>query len=383
MSIRPRAAFLAVFVFLAQISLLHAQSPSPSPTPKPPESKTEPVPEQSPTPDTRAVIDSLTPADVNEAMSQLKANYVEPASLSEQELSRATLEGLIDRIAPGAAIYAQAPQVPPASPFRSEILNNDIGYLRIGSLSKENIGQMDTALQGFRDKDLKSFILDLRATPPGGDFDMAAELLKRFCPKGKPLFTIKKTNTKEERVVASDSEPAVHGIIVVLADGDTSGAAEVVAGALRIYTNAMLVGANTAGQAVEFSDIPLSGGKILRVAVAELVLPGNVTIFPKGLKPDIAVDMSRDAREQVMAQSLEKGVGDFVFETERTRLNEAALVARTNPEIDAMEAAQKARLAGGVHAPPLRDTVLQHAMDLITSIGVYQGKPPDTIKPAP
>ena len=163
-----------------------------------------------------------------------------------------------------------------------------------------------------------------------------------------------------------------------LPDADTSGAGEVIAGALRIYTNAMIVGATTGGQAVEFSDIPLSGGKILRVAVAEVVLPGNVTIFPKGLKPDIAVEMPRDVKEQIMAQSLEKGVGEFVFETERARLNEAALVARTNPEIDAMEAAQKARQNGSVSSPPLRDTVLQHAMDLITSIGIYEGKPPDT-----
>ena len=63
--------------------------------------------------------------------------------------------------------------------------------------------------------------------------------------------------------------------------------------------------------------------------------------------------------------------------------NEAALVGHTNPELDAAEAAQKERQAGGVaHPAPLRDTVLQHALDLITSISAfYEGKPPDTVKP--
>lgn len=391
MSIRNPAAFFAALFFITQGLSLRAQSPSPSPgaspVPSPAAAAATPAPsatpaEKSPGPDTRAVIDSLSPADVNDAMSKLKANYVDPASLSDQELSRATLQGLIARLSPGAAIFAHAPEPPAASPSHSEILDKDIGYLRLGSLSKANIDQMDAALQNFHDKEVKSIILDLRATPASSDFDMAAEVLKRFCPKGKPLFTVRKAGAKEERVVTSGADPVVvHELVVVLADGDTSGAGEVVAGALRIYANAMIIGSNTAGEAVEFSDIPLSGGKILRVAVAEAVLPGNVAIFPKGIKPDIAVEMPRDVKEQVMRQSLENGVGQFVFETERAHFNEAALVARTNPELDAMEAAQKAR-ARGVQPPPLRDTVLQHAIDVITSIDVYEGKPSVAAPPA-
>jgi hypothetical protein len=386
MNIKSFAAISFALVFLAQNISLRAQSPSPSvsATPVPSAKAQEPkaTAEKSPVPTTRAVIDSLSQADLDEAMSQLKANYVNPASLSDQELSRATLQGLIDRLSPGAAIYSQAPEPPPASPFHSEILNNEIGYLRLGSFSKGNIDGLDSALQSFHDKDLKSVILDLRATPASSDYAMAAEVLKRFCPKGKLLFTVKKADAKDERIVTSDMEPVVHGLVVVLDDGDTSGAGEVVAAGLRIYANAMIVGANTAGQGVEFSDIPLSGGKILHVAVAEVVMPGEVTVFPKGLKPDIDVEMPRDVKEQVLQSGLEKGAGQLLVETERTRLNEAALVARTNPELDALEAAQKAHQTGA-RPPQLHDTVLQHAMDLITSIEIYQGKPPDAPSPTP
>ncbi len=322
------------------------------------------------------MIDSLSQADLDDAVKQLKANFINPAALSDQDLSKAMLQGLIERLSPGASIFSQAPEPPAPSPFRAEILGGQAGYVRLGSIAKGNIDEMDSALQNFNSKDLKSVIIDLRATPASSDFDMAAEVLKRFCPKGKLLFTVKKTSEKQERIVTSNMDPVFHGLIVVLADKETSGAAEVIAAALRINANGMIVGANTAGEAVEFSDIPLSGGKILRVAVAEVVMPGNVSIFPKGIQPDIAVEMPREVKEQVMQLSLEKGVSQFVFETERLHMNEAALVAKTNPEIDALEAAQKARLNGGVHAP-LRDTVLQHALDLITSIEIYEGKPPD------
>ena len=398
MSIKSLAAFSLALVFFAQNVSLRAQSPSPSklplspsPSPSPTAAAATPAPsakpaetkapaEKSPAPGTGSVIDSLSPTEVNEAISRIKANYVNPASLSDQELDRATLQGLIDRLSPGAAIFSQAPEPPAASPFHTEIIGDKIGYIRLGSIAKGNIGEMDSALQNFHDKDLKSVILDLRATPASSDFDMATEVLKRFCPKGKLLFIVKKAGAKQDRVVTSDAEPVFHNLLVVLADRDTSGAGEVVAAVLRIYANAMIVGSNTAGQAVEFSDIPLSGGKILRVAVAQVVLPGDLAIFPKGVKPDIDVEMPREVKDQVMQQSLEKGVGEFVFETERSHLNEAALVARTNPDIDAMEAAQKAR-AAGFHSA-VHDTVLQHAMDLITSIGIYDSKPPDKAQPA-
>ena len=64
----------------------------------------------------------------------------------------------------------------------------------------------------------------------------------------------------------------------------------------------------------------------------------------------------------------------FVFETDRPHLNEAALLAGTNPEIDAAQAGQQRRVRGG-DAPPLHDAALQRAVDVVTSIGVYEKQP--------
>jgi hypothetical protein len=385
---------LSVVLLIALNLPAPAQSPSPSPKPsasaspgatpsasqtpsaKPKEQKA-PV-EQTPTPGTREIIDGLSQGDVNNALNLLRSNYLNPAALSDQEMSRATLQGLIARLSPGVLILAQPPESQQPSPFRAEVLDDRIGYLRLGSLLKGNIDEMDAALQNFNTKSLKSIVLDLRATPESSDFDSAAEVIKRFSPKGKLLFTVKKASAKQERIITSNQDPTFAGLVIVLADHDTSGAGEVIAAALRNEVNAMIIGQKTAGQTVEFSDLTLPGGKILRVAVAEVVLPNSISIFPNGVKPDLAVAMPEEAKREIMRLSLGKeGVSPFVFETERTHMNEAALVAKTNPEIDELEAAQHNSLERT--KSPLRDVVLQRAVDLVTTLGVF-GPKPDTAK---
>jgi hypothetical protein len=72
----------------------------------------------------------------------------------------------------------------------------------------------------------------------------------------------------------------------------------------------------------------------------------------------------------VFEQSRERGMRDFVFEAERPHLNEAALLAGRNPEIEAMETAQRRGRAGEKPLP--RDPVVQRALDLVTSLAIYQ-----------
>jgi hypothetical protein len=99
------------------------------------------------------------------------------------------------------------------------------------------------------------------------------------------------------------------------------------------------------------------------VAVAQVILPNSVPIFPEGVKPDVSISLPREQREQIFRESKEKGVSQFVFDPERRRMNEASLVANLNPEIETVQAAQRDR----GKAPQLRDTVLQRAVDLVTA----------------
>ena len=318
-----------------------------------------------------AAIDALSEADLDEIETLLRDHYIAPDALSEEQLKRATIQGLLDRIGPGASILrASAATEATVSPFKSEVLDGRIGYVRIGSLSAENLGHLDAALQDFAARPLSSLVIDLRATPPGSEFEQAAEVCRRLTPKGKVLFTVKKPKADEEQVLTSKDEPKFRGVIVALVDHDTAGNAEVIAAVLRTHAHALIIGQATKGEAVEFAELPLPGGSFLRVAVSEVTLPDSAPVFPGGLKPDLVVEVAQEATDELLKQELERGVSEFVFETERPRMNEAALVAGISPELDSIQAAQK--LKGEKPRPPLRDTVLQRAVDFITSLPLFE-----------
>jgi hypothetical protein len=356
----PVASALAAILFTS----LATAADEPAEAPK------KPGPETT----TRQAVDALSEAELDEVIQFLKDNFINPAALDETALKRATVQGVLDRIAPGASLlHSPTTADGDTSSFRAEILDNRIGYIRLGSITPGNVAELDAALLRFTTSKLNSVVLDLRATPPGSEFEQTAEVCKRFCPKGKVLFSVKKPNIKQEQILTSKDDPKYRGILVVLVDGNTAGNAEVVAAVLRTHVNALIIGQQTKGEAVEFADFPLATGKLLRVAVAEVALPENVTVFPGGVKPDLPVDAPQETTDKLLQLELEKGVGEFVFETERPRMNEAALVAGTNPELDAAQAAQQAK--GGKPKAVLRDAVLQRAVDFITTIAIYERKP--------
>lgn len=366
------------FLFLVVLTAgaLQAQTPTPAPSASPsPSPGATPTPSPTPLPPPatmREMINGLGDEDLTKALETLKANFLDPSKTDEKAQQRATLEGIVRRLAPGASILSAAhqKQAAEAPPFLAEILDSHIAYLRVGALTKTNLDQVDAALTGYADRKIDAVILDLRGVPESADFEMAAEFARRFSPKGKLLFSLQKPSAKQERIFTSNQDPIFKGVLLVLTDSDNAGAAEAVAATLRQNAEAMIIGSDTTGEAVEFSDVPLGGTAILRVAVAQVVLPESGPIYPKGVKPDVAISLPREVRQQIFTESKEKGVSQFVFETERRRMNEASLVANTNPEIDSAQTAQRDR----GKTSQLRDTVLQRAVDLVTAISFYQTK---------
>jgi hypothetical protein len=182
---------------------------------------------------------------------------------------------------------------------------------------------------------------------------------------------LRKPTGHQDRSFGSDRDPAFRGLVMVLTDGDTAGVAEAIAAALRFYNKALVIGQTTAGRAAEYSDLLLPSGKILHVAVAEMVSPDGRPLFPEGIKPDLPVEMSIADKRQIFQLSGEKGMEPFVYEAGRPHMNEAALLAGTNPEVEAAEAAQQRR-GRAPEKPPAHDPVLQRALDVVTSLEVYQ-----------
>ena len=368
-----RASLLIVALFSWSAANLFAQSPartgsaSPSPTPSV-------APPTAPTPTTKSLVDSMDSADLKEAIQLLKNNYIKPETLNETELNRATFEGILTRLGRGVVLLSDSAATPTesAAPLFGEILEGHVGYLRLGALIRPNLDALDANVKTFAAQKVDALVIDLRASPATNDFATASEFAKRFCPKGRPLFSLRRATAKQERSFASDRDPSYQGLMIILADGDTAGAAEAIAGVIRLYDRALVIGQPTAGRAVEYSDLKLPSGKILRVAVGEAVLPEDRPLFPGGIKPDVPVEMPAVDKREVFQQSRERGMTPFVVENERPHLNEAALISGKNPELEAMEAAQ--RLGRGPEKAMVRDPVLQRALDLVTTITVFQRK---------
>jgi C-terminal processing protease CtpA/Prc len=254
---------------------------------------------------------------------------------------------------------------PEAAPFYSEVLEKHVGYVRLGSLNAANLQSLDKKLSDFAEKKVDAVIVDLRASS-GSDFEATSQFAQRFTPKGKTLFTLRKQG--KDRAFSSERDPAYQGLLVAIVDAETAGGAEALASALRFDEKAMLIGHNTGGRAVEYSDLALPSGKILRVAVAEVIAPDGKSLYPGGVKPDLPVEMSILEKHQIFQASNEKGMAPFIYDSERPHLNEAALIAGTNPELETAEQRRGRAQPGSVP----RDPMLQRALDLITSLEIYQ-----------
>ncbi len=346
-----RKSILTSTLMAGLASVLLAQTPSPSAKP-------------SASVEAKTLVDSLAPAEIDETIRALKSNFVNPAALKDQEISRATLEGLLARLRGGAVLLPGKTNGETSAAFYSEVLGNHIGYVRIGSLTSDNLRSLDKALADFAVKKVDAMVIDLRATA-SSDFDLAAEMTKRFVAKGKTLWTVHKTAAHQDRVFTNDRDPVFQGTMMGLVDGEVSGAAEAMAAALKAHAQMLLIGQASAGRAVEYSDFPLTSGKILRVAVGEVIGPNGQSLFPGGIKPDLAVELSPAQKHQIFALSAQRGLAPFVFEGERPHFNEAALIAGTNPELETRQ--QRRNREENLH-----DAVLQRAVDVITSLAVFQ-----------
>lgn len=352
-------------------------------------------------PDARAVLEGLNPDEVNEAVKLLRSYYVNPGDADDRALARATVAGVLARLDRGALLLPAPPKpgqppVPAAreevpGDFRTETFPNHVGYLRLGAWSRDRLADLDKALRGFASTAIPAVVVDLRATTGGGGdtFELAAEVLRRFVPKGRALFTLRRPapaagGGAPDRLFTATADPLYPGRLFVVADADTAGAAEAVAAVLRAERGALVVGSPTAGQAVEFADFGLGGegSPILRLAVAQVLLPPkDAPLYPGGVRPDLPVGQGRGAKLDIFRQSVANGavgsMAPFIIESERPHYNEAALVARENPELDAAKEAQ-ARRREGQPPPrlPPRDAPLQRAVDLALAADALEPRPP-------
>jgi C-terminal processing protease CtpA/Prc len=344
------------------------QPPVTSSAPKPLASPAAAVPKS-----LRDLVNQLDQAGLQQVIEQLRSNYVDPSALTNQEITQAAVEGLISRLGPGATLQTRAEAEQPVRnhPFRSELIEKQFAYLRLGSFNQQNLAQLDGALNDLVGRGASGLILDLRTMPPGSDFQLAADILSRFVPKGKVLFNLVRQKDGRERPFTSTADPIFTGPIAVLVSSENAGTAEAIASTLRREMHALIFGQQTSGRAVEYERYLVGDGLVLTIAVSELVIPGLPAVFPKGLTPDIQISFSKQQQDAVLALADENGLRDYIFDEERPHTNEAALVAGKNPDLDVYETGYMSG-AGKQRTP--KDVVLQRAIDFLTTISVFRAK---------
>jgi hypothetical protein len=344
------------------------QSPATSPTPI----GSLPATGGTPKP-LRDLVNQLDQTGLQEIIEELRSNYLDPSALTNQEINQAAVEGLMSRLGPGATIQTrwQAEQPALNYPFRSDLIEKQFGYVRLGTFTRQNLPQLDDALHDFVARGASGLILDLRTMPQGSAFQLAADILARFVPKGKVLFRLTQQKEGRERLYTSAGDPIFSGAIAVLVSPENAGTAEAIPGTLRSEMHALVIGQKTSGRAVEYERYVVGDGLILTVAVGKLVIPDAPTIFPDGLTPDISVSFPKQQQAAVLRLEDETGVRDYIFDEERPHTNEAALVAGKNPDLDAYEAANSSRNG---KPQSLKDVTLQRALDFLTTISVFHAK---------
>jgi len=206
----------------------------------------------------------------------------------------------------------------PPAVVESQLLPGNLGYVRLPHFSSSRVlAQLQAAvaeLQKQAGGDLQALILDLRANP-GGRFEFAIEGAHLFLESG----TIVSSRTRRGRITTDQvstvspvlpyvanaqsagakklSDLLLHKPLVVLQDGSTASASEIVIGALKDNGRARTVGTTTVGKAVGYSTNRLDNDGILTITELKYLTPKGTDIYHKGITPDVVVTQPRGSKD--------------------------------------------------------------------------------------
>ena len=308
----------------------------------------------------------ITQNGIQTAFRILQREYIRSGDLTLDELNRAALHGLLDRLQFGAELVArtEVPKQAEAGGVQAEMLRPGIALLRPMAFRQEEIAAMEQQVAKCVKEGAKHLILDLRAPAAPGDFDVASAMLGLFVSKNEVLFKTRQMTDSNTEVLRSDREPLWKASLLVLIDGDTCNVGEAIAAVLHQRKQARLIGAATRGAAVRYETIPVDANWSLRFARAEVLLPDDTSIFQKGLVPDFPIQLAEKTKQSFFDPTNPARAASTITDAPRIRFNEAALVAGTNPELDSYIRCSAGKPLPEDKAKP-NDTVLQRAVDFL------------------
>jgi carboxyl-terminal processing protease len=166
-------------------------------------------------------------------------------------------------------------------------IGNDIQYIRVTSFDKKVVEEVAKAIKK-RKSSTKGIVLDLRNNP-GGLLDQAVGLVDIFVNKGD-IVSQKGRNKADDEIYSAKSENTLTNVpLVVLVNGGSASASEIVSGSLQDHKRAIVVGQNTFGKGSVQVVLPITEEEAIKLTIARYYLPSGRTIQALGVKPDIEV----------------------------------------------------------------------------------------------
>ncbi len=172
-------------------------------------------------------------------------------------------------------------------------IKDDVGYIRITQFNEQTFDGLKTAMQRFQsdvpaDK-FKGYVLDLRNNP-GGLLDQSIEVANTFIDRGEIVSTRGRNADETQRYTARPGGDLSHGKpMVVLINGGSASASEIVAGALQDHKRATIMGTRSFGKGSVQTIIPLGQNGALRLTTARYYTPSGRSIQAKGIEPEVQV----------------------------------------------------------------------------------------------
>ena len=222
---------------------------------------------------------------------------------------------------------------------------NKIGYVRLRQFGEKTADELEAALVKQEKAGMKGLIIDLRDNP-GGLLDQAVKVSEKFLPRNQLIVSTEARQIADIARYTASGRNARTVPMVILVNGGSASASEIVAGCLQDLKRAVVLGEQTFGKGSVQSILPLSDGSALRLTTAKYYTPSHKVIHEKGITPDVVVPMSAE-EERYFA------------------------IKRSGVPLDALEEKDRAAVATA------RDLQFDRATDMLKGILLYdkQGKP--------
>ncbi|MEK0081877.1 S41 family peptidase [Benzoatithermus flavus] len=248
------------------------------------------------------------------------------------------------------------------SPVRAR-LEGDVAYIRLTTFNEQTSTEMRDKFEDLKSKakgKLTGLVLDLRNNP-GGLLDQAVAVADAFLDKGEIVSTRGRRSDSIQRFNARPGDIADNLPMVVLINGGSASASEIVAGALQDQRRAIVMGTQSFGKGSVQTIMPLPGNGAIRLTTARYYTPAGTSIQAKGITPDIEV---HQANVEQIDDTPDRREADL-----RGRLK--------NDQQDEQMGDREAAVASEGGEPPAdsgKDYQLSRAIDLLRGISLYEGR---------